>query len=219
MTRMPLSRSRIVAAAAALADRTGLTGVSMRNVAAELGVEAMSLYHHIPNKDALLDELSDVVFGEIDLPAVDAPWRAGMTVRAASARVALNRHPWGLGLIESRRSPGPAALRHHNAVHGCLRRGGFSVRLAMHAVALLDAYVYGFVVSELSLPLAQGAEAFARGTAVTAAEHPYLVELAVTEVFGTTYRYADEFDYGLDLILDGLQARLAAQGPDAPPAG
>lgn len=211
MARTPLSRDVIVAAATTVADERGLSRVSMRTVAAELGVEAMSLYHHIPNKEALLDELADVVFGEIELPSVNATWRDGMAARAQSARAALLRHPWGLGLLESRRRPGPAALRHHNAVLGCLRRGGFSVRAAMRAVSLLDSYVYGFVVTELNLPFGAGeAEDYVLGVPVTVEDHPYLIEMARTEIAGKDYRYGDEFEAGLALILDGLDAHWAA---------
>ena len=157
MTDRPaLSRDRIVDAAATVADSRGLTGVSMRNVGKELGVEAMSLYHHISGKDDLLDGLADWVFTGIELPALDQPWRPAMSERAASSRGRLSAHPWALGLIESRRNPGPALLRHHDTVLGCLRRNGFSVELAAHAFSAIDAYVYGFVLTELNLPMESG---------------------------------------------------------------
>ncbi|MEE1622398.1 TetR/AcrR family transcriptional regulator [Zafaria sp. J156] len=150
--REPLSRERVVEAAVAVADRGGLAAASMRGVAAELGVEAMSLYHHVAGKDALLDALVDWVFARIELPGERDPWRPAMAARAASARSVLAAHPWALGLIESRRVPGPALLAHHNAVLGNLRANGFPVRLAAHAFSALDSYVYGFVLTELNLP-------------------------------------------------------------------
>src|SRR5205809_6978122 len=119
--RIPLSRQRVLRAAVALADRGGVGSLSMRRLAQELGVEAMSLYHHVANKDDILDGIVDVVFSEIDLPPGDADWRAAMRQRAVSARQALRRHPWAAALMESRSTPGPANLRHHDAVLGILR--------------------------------------------------------------------------------------------------
>ncbi len=142
--RPALSRIGIIEAAVRVADRGGLTAVSMRNVGKELGVEAMSLYHHIANKAELLDGLADWIFAGIVLPGPGEPWRQAMFHRATSARNVLARHPWALTLIESRRSPGPSLLRHHDAVLGCLRRGGFSVAAAASANSLLDSYVFGF---------------------------------------------------------------------------
>ena len=131
----------------------------MRSVGRELDVEAMSLYHHVASKDALLDGLADWVFERIDTPSASGPWRSEMERRAHSARTVLAAHPWGLGLIESRRSPGPATLRHHDAVLGCLRASGFTVALAAHAFSVLDAYVYGFVLTEVNLPFQPGESA------------------------------------------------------------
>jgi AcrR family transcriptional regulator len=215
--RPNLNRARIIDAAARVADRGGLAGVSMRSVGTELGVEAMSLYHHIDGKDALLDDLADWVFLAIPVPGLDAPWRAAMTARAAGARLALSEHPWALGLIESRRAAGPALLRHHDGVLGCLRRNGFSVALAAHAISVLDAYVYGFVLTEVNLPMAadESAEDFVAEIGVPLEEYPYLAEMVREQVVGREYAYADEFDYGLGLILDGLEARLAAAGAQA----
>jgi AcrR family transcriptional regulator len=208
--RPALSRDRVVEAASRVADSGGLTSVSMRNVAKELGVEAMSLYHHIAGKDALLDALADRIFAAIELPDVDDPWRPAMTARAASARAVLSAHPWGLGLIESRRNPGPALLRHHDAVLGCLRRGGFSVALAAHAFSVIDAYVHGFVLTELNLPFEPGeaTEEFVETLALPVDDYPHLTEMITEQVRGREYAYADEFTYGLELILDGLEERL-----------
>jgi AcrR family transcriptional regulator len=206
----PLTRDRIVLAAVRVADRRGLSGVSMRTVGRELGVEAMSLYHHIAGKDDLLDELADWVFTRIALPSPDQPWRPAMIGKAASTRRMLTRHPWALGLIESRRNPGPALLRHHDAVLGCLRSNGFPVALAIHAFSAVDAYVFGFVLSELNLPMEQGesAEEFVKEIGLPSHTFPYLSEMLAEQVIGQNFSYADEFDYGLELILDGLEERL-----------
>ncbi len=214
--RPALTQERIVEAAVRVADRGGLAQVSMRNVGKELGVEAMSLYHHLAGKDALLDGLADWAFARIEPPEPSDPWRQGMTRRAASARQTLAQHPWALGLLESRRSPGPALLAHHDAVLGSLRRNGFSVELAAHAYSAIDAYVYGFVLTELNLPFEPGesTEEFVeeiRGS-LPAAEYPHLVEMISEQVMGRDYAYGDEFEFGLDLILDGLEAHLARAG-------
>lgn len=217
--RLPLSGERIVEAAVAVADRGGLMAVSMRNVGRELGVEAMSLYHHVANKEALLDALADWVFSRIDLPDERERWREGMVKRAASARDVLGGHPWSLGLIESRSTPGPALMRHHNAVLGCLRAGGFPVTLASHAFSVIDAYVYGFVLTEQNLPFdsaASGAaEDFAADAAALIQDYPHLAELI--QELASGYTYAAEFHYGLDVILDELERRLHASEPSTKP--
>ncbi|HEY7605335.1 MAG TPA: TetR/AcrR family transcriptional regulator [Actinomycetes bacterium] len=210
--RTPLTSERVLQAAMALADREGVESLSMRRLARELGVEAMSLYHHVPGKQALLDGMVDLVFGEIELPAADGDWRAAMRRRAVSAREVLARHPWAIALMESRRTPGPANLRHHDAVIGCLRQAGFPVALTAHAYSILDAYVYGFAVQEASLPFDTPEE-----TAELASEmmeafpvdaYPHLTEFAVQHVLQPGYDYGDEYQFGLELILDGLE-RLA----------
>lgn len=213
MSRPPLSPDRIVDAASRVADASGLAGVSMRSVGRELGVEAMSLYHHVASKDALLDGLADWIFERIDTPSASDPWRSEMERRAHSARTVLAAHPWGLGLIESRRSPGPATLHHHDAVIGCLRASGFTVALAAHAFSVLDAYTYGFVLTEVNLPFQPGesAEDFVDGLGAALADHPHLAEMVATQVVGQDYAYGDEFDYGLALVLDGLERRADAE--------
>ena len=208
--RAPLNRDRVLRAAVSLADADGLPSLTMRRLGEALGVEAMSLYNHISGKSDLLDGMIDIVFGEIDLPTGDGDWKAAMRRRAISARQALRRHRWAISLMESRTSPGPATLQHHDAVLGCLRRGGFSVELTAHAYSLLDSYIYGFALQEAGLPFDTGAEAaqvaqdiaeqFASG------QYPYLTEMAMTHVIQPGYSYGDEFETGLDLILDGLQA-------------
>ena len=212
MTERPaLSRERIIDAAARVADHRGLAGVSMRNVGTELGVEAMSLYHHISGKDDLLDGLADWVFTGVELPDLDQPWRPAMIARAASSRSRLAAHPWALGLIESRRNPGPALLHHHDTVLGCLRTNGFSVVLAAHAFSAIDAYVYGFVLTELNLPMdsGEGADALVAEMGLPTDAYPHLAEMMTEQVVGKSYSYGDEFDFGLGLILDGLEDKLA----------
>src|SRR3954469_19218258 len=150
--RSPLSRERVLVAAVPCADEHGIASLSMRKLGEVLGVEAMSLYNHVANKDQLLDGMVDVVFGEIDLPSGTTDWKTAMRERAQSARGALGRHPWAITLMSTRTSPGPATLRHHDAVIGSLRTGGFSITLAAHAFSALDSYIYGFALQEATLP-------------------------------------------------------------------
>jgi hypothetical protein len=176
----------------------------------------MSLYHHVANKGDILDGIVDVVFSEIDLPSGDGDWKAAMRHRAISARKALRRHPWATGLMESRSTPGPATLRHHDAVLGILRNAGFSIELAAHAYSLLDSYIYGFALQETSLPFQSSEELAAVAETMLgdlrAGEYPYLTEMAVEHALQPGYDYGNEYEFGLDLILDGLeQARAAAQ--------
>jgi AcrR family transcriptional regulator len=212
-SRQPLSRERVVRAAMALADAGGIDALTMRRLGDELGVEAMSLYKHVANKDALLDGMVDLVFAEIELPSADTDWRTAMRDRAVSTRAALTRHPWATPLMQSRKAPGPATLRHHDTVIGTLRGAGFSVELTAHAFSVLDGYIYGFAMQQRSLPFdtleeAQevGRQMFAR---MPAGAYPHLTELTVQHILRPGYDYGDEFEYGLDLILDGLDRALS----------
>jgi AcrR family transcriptional regulator len=218
--RIPLTRERVLRAAVAMADRDGVASLSMRKLAKELGVEAMSLYHHVASKHALLDGMVDHVFGEIELPAGERGWREAMRQRAISARAALRRHPWAIALMESRASPGPANLRHHDAVIGCLRRAGFSVALTAHAYSILDAYTYGFALQEASLPFDTPEETAEVAQSIMAEfpaadAYPHLAELAVEHVLQPGYDYGDEYEFGLELILDGLELAASAPGASA----
>lgn len=199
-------------AAIRVADRGGAETITMRRVAQELGVEAMSLYHHLPNKDAILDGVVDAVFAAIELPpAGAADWRDAIRARAASARTVLSRHSWALGLMDSRRQPGPATLRHHDAVLGVLREAGFTLPMAAHAISLLDSYIGGFVLQEANLPVTEPAdlEEVAGGILenLLAGELPHLTEMIVDHALQPGYDFASEFGYGLDLILDALEDR------------
>src|ERR1700757_3332366 len=166
--RTPLNRDRVLLAALALADAGGIEALSMRKLGEAVGVEAMSLYNHVPSKADLLDGLVDLVFSEIELPSDAVGWRTAMRERAIAIRAALSRHRWAIGLMESRTSPGPATLRHHDAVLGCLRSAGFPIALAAHAYAVLDSYIYGFALQEASLPFDAGLETSERAQAFLA---------------------------------------------------
>ncbi|MFE7116908.1 TetR/AcrR family transcriptional regulator C-terminal domain-containing protein [Streptomyces sp. NPDC057654] len=185
----------------------------MRRLGEAVGVEAMSLYNHVANKEDLLDGMVDLVFGEVELPAPGDGWRDAMRQRANSLHLALSRHRWAIGLMESRPTPGPAALRHHDAVLGSLRRGGFSVPLTAHAVSVLDSYIYGFALQEKTLPFDTPEETSDLAESIMSGfddgEYPHLTELATTHVMRPGYAYGDEFAFGLDLILDGLQQQMA----------
>ena len=201
-------------AALKLADDGGLDSLSMRKVAARLRVEAMSLYHHVANKEDLIDGLVDLVFAEIEAPTPGDPdWRGAVRRRAISVRDALNRHRWAVGLMEGRLRPGPANLRHHDAMMGCLREAGFPFRNAVHALSVMDAYVYGFALQEKSLPFERPEEVsevieLQREHVPDMTEYRYLAEVA-TEMAKAGYDFAVEFEIGLDLILDGLEGLRA----------
>jgi AcrR family transcriptional regulator len=218
--RAPLSRARVLRAAVALADESGLRSLTMRKLGEVVGVEAMSLYNHVASKDDVLDGMVDLVFGEIRLPTGEADWKVAMRRRAVSAREVLSRHPWAIGLMDSRTSPGPATLRHHDAVIGSLREGGFSIELAAHAFSALDSYIYGFALAETSLPFDTAEESAEVAQMILkqlpADEYPHLTELTIEHVLRPGYDYADEFEFGLDLILDGLQRARATSGMPRP---
>jgi len=207
-TRPVLTRERIIEGAVALADANGVEALTIRKLAIELDVKPMTIYHHIPSKEAIIDGMVDRVFNEIDLPPTDTDWKTAMRQRSASARDVLARHPWAAPLMESRTTPGPATLRHHDAVLGCLRGGGLSIHMTAHAYALIDAFVYGFALQEASLPATAGGEMADLAQSINAAmpvgEYPNLIELTTEHVLQPGYDFGREFDFGLDLILEGL---------------
>jgi AcrR family transcriptional regulator len=213
--RIPLNRERVLKGAVAIADTAGIGALTIRSLAEELGVKPMAIYYHVANKDEILDGIVDLVFAEIELPETDGDWRSELVRRASSARRVLSRHHWAIGLMESRKSPGPATLRHHDAVLGTLRKAGFTVEMTAHAYALLDSYVYGFALQEAALPFS-GAD-----TAAEVAEpmmqqfpadaYPHLVELTTEYILQPGYDFGDEFDFGLDVIIDALSRSLPAQ--------
>ncbi len=213
--RVPLTRERALQAALRIADAGGLEALTMRRLADALKVEAMSLYHHVENKTAILDGMVDLVFEEVALPPADLDWRPALRRRMASLREVLVRHRWALPVLESRTNPGPATLAQHDAVLGCLRRGGFGIALAGHAFAALDSYVFGFVHTELTLPFETSEEtlAVARGIfeQLPPGAFPHLTEFTLGHVLKPGYTFSNEFGFGLDLILDGLERARAAE--------
>ena len=207
--RIRLNRERVLQAAMAHADEGGLEAVTMRKLAEELSVAPMALYRHVANREDLIDAMVDVVFAEVALPMSGQDWRAAMRQRAISLRDVLALHRWAIGLMESRRNPGPANLRHHDAVIGSLRAGGFDMAMAAHAYSLLDAYIYGFALTKMSLPfdtttdIAVMAESMLRP--FPEGEYPNLADFITEHAMKPGYDFADEFEYGLDVILDGLE--------------
>jgi AcrR family transcriptional regulator len=208
-TRVPLTRERVLEAALGLADAGGIEGLSMRKLGQALGVEAMAVYYHFANKERVLDGIVDLVFGEIDLPASGTDWKAAMRGRAISVRDALLRHRWAIGLMESRTSPGQANLRHHDAVIGCLRAGGFDMAAAATAYSLLDAYIYGFALTKMNLPFETTTDIAAMAETMLepfpTGEYPNLAAFITDHAMKPGYDFADEFEVGLDVILGGLE--------------
>lgn len=204
-----LSIERVVSEALRIADAEGVDGLSMRGLAAALGAGVMSLYHYVANKEELLDAMIDVVFDEIQLPSLTVDWKVAMRGEAVSARAVLARHPWAISLMESRTSPGPANLRHREAVTACLRQAGFSVVMATHANWLLNGHVYGYALQEASLPF-DSAEDLAEMTEdvylpqIPADRFPYLHESGA-HLMEIGYDPSTEFLFGLDLVLDALE--------------
>lgn len=220
-TKAPLTRTRVIAGAVALADKIGIEAFTIRKLAAELDVKPMTIYHHIANKEAIVDGMVDMVFSEIEPPPLATDWKTAIRHRSLSARATLARHPWATPLMESRTAPGPATLGHHDAVIGCFRQGGLSIAMTAHAYALVDSYVYGFALQEANLPATAGDEMAEVVenimTPLTSDAYPHLTELAAGHVMKPGYDFGDEFEYGLDLILDGIEtAAMASPGSQSP---
>ena len=209
-----LSRDLVLERALELADRAGLEALTMRSLATALGVKPMSLYYYVSKKSEILDGLVDMVFAEADAARshLEGPWQEAMRERAETMRSTLARHRWALGLIESRTSPGPETLRHHNDTLGILRRAGFSVELAARAYALLDSYIYGFVLQESTLPGGDASKVSEVATEMVkyfdSGRYPHLLETATKVVMKPGYEFGSQFSGGLDLILGGLESWL-----------
>lgn len=207
--RKKLDLGRIIEGAVALADETGVDALTIRKLSTSLDVKPMTIYHYVQNKEAIIDGMVDMVFSEIDLPQMDINWKNAIRQRSASAREVLARHPWAIMLMDSRRTPGMATLRQYDAVIGCLREGGLSVKMTAHAYAVIDAFIYGFVIQEASLPATSGnemaelAESIMETTAMS--EYPYLMEFTNQHVLQPDYDFGNEFEFGLNLILEGLE--------------
>ena len=207
--RSRLSRERMLLAAIAQVDEGGLEALSMRKLAEVLDVAPMALYRHVADKEDLVDGMIDVVFSEIDLPASGASWRTAMRQRAISLRDVLLRHRWAIGLMEARANPGPANLRHHDAVIANLRAAGFDMAMVAHAYSLLDGYIYGFALTKMNLPFESGDDVAEIAQTMLqpfpVGEYPNLVAFITEHAMKAGYDYGHEFEYGLDLILDGLE--------------
>jgi AcrR family transcriptional regulator len=210
-SRAHLSRERVLETAVAFADRHGLEALSMRKLGQELGASAMSAYYYFANKVQLVDGMVDVVFSEIEPPSLELEWKEAMRRRAISTREALTRHRWAIGHMEGRTDHGPANLRLHDSVLGCLRAAGFSLEATVHAYSVQDAYIYGFVLQETDMS-SETADDFAaeaqRQVEVykdVLADYPHLTEVVGGYITKVGYDYATEFLFGLDLILDGLE--------------
>jgi AcrR family transcriptional regulator len=206
--RAPWDKGQVLQAAIALADRAGIGSLSMRKLSQELGGAPMSLYNHVADKEDLLDGMVDTLFTEIQLPPDKLDWKAAMRQRAISVRTVVNRHPWAIGLM-GRRTPGPATLHHHDAVIGCLQDGGFSLPLVAHAISALDGYIYGFALQEQNLAFGTPEETSELAKAFLqqfpSKEYPRLAAFTVEHVLQPGYDYGEEYEFGLDLILDGLE--------------
>ena len=203
-----MNRDQVLRAAVALADETGIESLSMRKLGQTLGIEAMSLYNHVAGKEALLDGMIDLVFAEIELPTGE-DWKKALRGRAISMREALARHRWAVGLMESRTNPGATTLRQHDAVIGCLLAAGFSMELTAHAFAAVDSYVYGFALQEKGLPFDTPEQTAEMAQAMLAHfpvdEFPHLAAFTREHVMRPGYDFGAEFEFGLDLLLDGLE--------------
>ena len=211
-SRQPLTRERVLQGAVDLADEIGVEALTIRKLADALGVGPMTIYHHVPGKEQIIDGMVDIVFAEIARPPEDKDWKPAIRERYISAREVLNRHWWASPLMETRTSPGPASIDHHDAVLGCFRRGGLTLEMTAHAYAVLDSFLYGFAMQESALPfhgdepevpldqLAAGMlEAFPEDA------YPHFVEFTVDHALQPGYDFGDSFEFGLDLILDGLE--------------
>ncbi len=219
MTAEPTKRRRlsppmVIDAAIALADRDGIEALTIRALADELGTKPMTLYHHVDGKDGVLGAMVERVFGEMATPPDDLPWRDAMRTRCLSAREVLVRHPWSVPLLESRTTPGPVSLAHHEAVLATLTRGGLPLPLVAHAYAILDSFIYGFAIQEANLPV-QGREEDAALTqeifsGFDPQAYPNLVRLTAEHVMQPGYSFGASFEFGLDLLLDGLDSAATA---------
>jgi AcrR family transcriptional regulator len=205
--RAQLTRQRVVAAAVGLADRDGIESISMRRLAQELGVEAMSLYTHVRSKEDLLDGMADAVISEIPLSVDGADWKVSLRQTVLAARTVMLRHPWAPRTVETRAAPGPAALGYANAVMGILRTGGFTIAQVHHALHILGSRLLGFTQALFDDSGDLDPETAARLESQLGATHPYAVEMALAVTHTGALGSCDddaEFTFALDFILDGL---------------
>ena len=208
--REPVTRERALTTALAIADAEGIDALTMRRLARELGIEAMSLYHHVSSKGDILDGICDLVMGQIEVPPAGTDWKTAMRHRAQSAHRVLLAHPWAATLVTSRINIGIGMTRYLEATFGRLMDGGFSVTGALDAWHALDSHIYGFTLQELTLPFdVDQAQQVSDAVLASfdAVQFPRLVQV-MTEV--AMHGRVEDFDFGLDLILEGLERRLAA---------
>jgi AcrR family transcriptional regulator len=210
-----LTRERVLDGAVELADEIGIDALTIRRLASALEVKPMTIYHHVPSKEAIVDGMVELVFAEIEMPPNSLEWKASMRVRCVSARDVLNRHPWAAPLMESRTQPGPANLGHHDAVLGTLKRGGLSPQMMAHAYAVLDSFIYGFAFEEATLPTGDSGDFSEMAQEISATfdpvAYPNLVDFTVDHVMQPGYDFGDSFEFGLDLILDALERAAQAE--------
>lgn len=214
--RPALTRERVLRAAMSLADRSGAEALSMRSVAAKLGVEAMSLYNHVAGKQDLLLGVADLVLSQIEIPPPGTPWREAMRRRALSARAVFLEHPSSAIVIESCTTMTPARLAYSDAIAGLLMADGFSPKLAYRAFLLLDSYLYGFTMQELSWPRPASPSDKAPAAQVPADRFPHFARMmgevmSKVAATGLVQSYTDEFMFGLELLLDALERERAVE--------
>ncbi len=210
--RVPLTRTRVLQEAVALADEAGVNALTMRGLGQRLGVEAMSLYNHVANKDDLLDGMADLVSADFAVPTPGEDWRQALRRSATSAHEVLRRHPWAGALLESRSNPGPDRLRYLNGVVGALVDEGFPIELAYLAFLTVDSYIYGYTLQEASAPAPAGQEAVATESFVAGlpdGEYPHLIAIAEL-VMAPGYDRSADFEEGLEMVLDSVELRRAA---------
>jgi AcrR family transcriptional regulator len=206
--RLPMSRERVLEAAIALADESGIESLTMRRLAQELGVEAMTLYYYVANKEDILNAIVDMVLSEFELPSSETDWKAAIRKTAISAHDVLVRHPWAASLMLSSTGASAARWRYMNAILGCLREAGFSPDLTDHAYHALDSHITGFTLWEVQIQidpetLPDLATTFLRE--LPADEYPYIVEHVQEHLKKRNPDDEGAFAFGLDLILDGLE--------------
>jgi AcrR family transcriptional regulator len=196
-----LTQERILRAAIDVADQEGLGALTMRRLGQHLGVEAMSLYKHVANKEAILDGVVELIGAQIAVPAPGTPWPDALRERASSARQVLAAHSWSIGLLEARGSMGPATMRYLDTMLGILIGAGFTMEEAVHALWLLDSYVYGHVIQETSM--ARGAPELPDTDPAMRAEYPHLSAM-LASASESGYSLDGEFTRGLDRIVEAL---------------
>jgi AcrR family transcriptional regulator len=204
----PLRRELVLRTALRLADEGGIESLSMRKIAQELGVQAMSLYNHVENKDDIIDGIVDMVVGEIEVPDLGVDWKTAMRRRSISAHTVLLRHPWSTMPLVARVNVGVAMLRYVDATLGCLREAGFSFRMSDYAWNAIDSHIYGFTLQELNFPFEQAdyGKAAQQGLALIPVDkYPYLNQLTHHVIDGD-YDGIHDFEFGLELILNGLES-------------